>query len=73
MPDCECLSRCPFFNDKMKSKPGSAALLKKRLCQGDNSDCARHIVLCALGREAVPADLWPNAVDRAAEILAKQR
>ncbi len=65
MADCECLPKCLFFNDKMHNMPAAANLLKKRLCQGDNSRCARHMVLVALGREKVPPDLSPNQVDRA--------
>jgi hypothetical protein len=70
MPDCKCLPLCPFFNDKMQNMPAAAALLKKRLCQGDNSQCARFMVLGALGRDKVPADLSPNQQDRAKSLIA---
>ncbi|MGD9609404.1 MAG: hypothetical protein AB7U59_08355 [Desulfovibrionaceae bacterium] len=69
MADCECLPKCLFFNDKMQNMPAAANLLKKRLCQGDNSRCARHMVLTALGREKVPPDLSPNQLDRAAALI----
>jgi len=69
MADCECLPKCLFFNDKMQNMPAAASLLKKRLCQGDNSRCARHMVLTALGREKVPPDLSPNQVDRAVVLI----
>jgi len=71
MAECECLPRCVFFNDKMQNMPAAAGLLKKRLCQGDNSHCARHMVLMALGKEKVPADLSPNQVDQAQALIAK--
>ena len=70
MSDCECLPRCPFFNDKMANMPGMAAIQKRRYCQGDNTQCARHIVLKALGREKVPPDLFPSDTDRAKAILS---
>ena len=70
MADCECLPRCLFFNDKMQNMPAAANLLKKRLCQGDNTRCARHMVLMAKDRDKVPPDLTPNQVDRAATIIA---
>lgn len=73
MPDCKCLPQCLFFNDKMQNMPASAGLLKKRLCQGDNSQCARYMVLLALGREKVPMDLSPNQVDRARGLIAGVR
>jgi len=65
MADCEGLPRCPFFNDTMHNMPAAANLLQKRLCQGDTTRCARHMVLMAKGREKVPADLAPHQVDRA--------
>jgi hypothetical protein len=70
MSDCKCLPLCPFFNDKMQNMPAAANLLKKRLCQGDNANCARYMVLCALGREKVPSDLSPNQTERAAILIA---
>ena len=69
MADCECLPRCPFFNDNMQNMPAAANLLKKRLCRGDNSQCARHMVLEAKGKEKVPADLTPNQVERAQALI----
>ncbi|HPG40894.1 MAG TPA: hypothetical protein PLP19_18285 [bacterium] len=70
MADCECLAGCPFFNDKMKDNQGLGAIYKRTYCQGDSSQCARHMVFKKLGKPAVPADLYPNMVDRAKQILA---
>ena len=69
MADCECLPRCAFFNDKMQNMP-AAGLLQKRPCQGDNTNCARHMVLLAKERDKVPPDLTPNQVGRARECIA---
>ena len=41
MEDCECLAGCPFFHDKMESKPAMAELYKKEYCKGDSTECAR--------------------------------
>ena len=49
--------------------PSAANSLKKRFCRGDNANCARHMVLAALGRERVPPDLSPNQQDRARAII----
>jgi hypothetical protein len=70
--ECECLSECLFFNDKMEdmSMSSLASVYKKTYCFGDNSTCARHVVLVALGRERVPADMFPNEHDRAEAILS---
>ena len=71
MPDCECLERCPFFNDKMVNRPATAEMFKKAFCLGDNTSCARYMIFVSLGPEAVPLDLFPNQVDRALGILKK--
>ena len=70
MADCECLAGCMFFNDKMQTMPAAANLLKKRLCQVNNANCARHMVLIALGKQNVPADLSPNQTERATTLIA---
>jgi hypothetical protein len=69
MADCECLPGCPFFNDKMKNMPGTAAMFKNKYCQGSSLDCARHIVFKTLGKSAVPGDLFPNQVERAQSLV----
>ncbi|MBN2694938.1 hypothetical protein JXR93_09770 [bacterium] len=69
MADCECLPKCPFFNDKMSNMPSMANLMKKKYCQGDKSECARYLIASKLGRDKVPSDLFPNQLERAFEIL----
>ena len=54
----------------MKDMSGSAELFKTRYCLGDYVKCARHQVKDALGKPAVPADLYPNMQDRAHQIIA---
>ena len=69
MAECECLPKCPFFNDKMASKPASAQLMKDTYCLGDSAACARHQVFAAAGSQNVPADLYPSQTDRVARIV----
>ena len=69
MAECEVLSKCPFFNDRMKDMPDVAEVYKKKYCKTDNSACARYMVLKKLGREKVPADLYPNMADKAKAII----
>ena len=69
MSDCECLGACPFFHDKMENMPSMAQMLKDRYCHDAWTDCARHQVFVRLGREGVPADLFPNQDARVTEIL----
>jgi hypothetical protein len=71
MAECECLPRCPFFNDRMAELPAISQLLKKRYCLGDRMDCARHMVFARVGSEKVPADLYPTQVERVPQILAR--
>jgi hypothetical protein len=73
MATCECLARCPFFHDEMADMPSTTMLLKARYCDGDGADslrCARHMVFAAMGRDAVPTDLYPSDVDRAEQVIA---
>jgi len=70
MADCELLPKCIFFNDKMASMPVASDLMKKKYCQNDSTACARFMVFSALGREYVPADLYPNDVERAQAVIA---
>ena len=71
MADCSLLEKCIFFNDKMSSMPASADMLKKRFCLKDSSTCARYMVCVNLGRENVPADLFPNHIEQARVILGR--
>jgi hypothetical protein len=73
MAECECLVKCPFFNDRMASKPATANLMKKQYCQGDSKDCARHMIFMAIGGQFVPADLFPAQTERVASVLAAHR
>lgn len=67
--DCDCLPSCPFFTGRMRNMPATAEVLRQRYCRGDWSSCARCIVAEALGRETVPADLFPHELDRARRLL----
>jgi hypothetical protein len=70
MKDCELIEKCIFFNDKMANMPSTAEIFKMKYCKGEFADCARRIVCNAKGRDSVPADLFPNQIDRAREIIA---
>jgi hypothetical protein len=53
----------------MKNMPAIAGIMKKRICQGDWTHCARHTIFEKLGAEAVPLDLFPDEIDKAQHIL----
>ncbi|WAM33035.1 hypothetical protein [Caldicellulosiruptor morganii] len=72
MSECPNLKTCPFFNDKMSNMPAIANIYKRRYCLGEgvgNEGCARWIVYSKLGKEYIPADLFPNQIERAEQIL----
>jgi hypothetical protein len=71
MAECEFLQACPFFNDRMPIEAGIGALYKQRYCKNNKDACARYMVRKALGKEKVPADLYPNMLERAGEIITK--
>ncbi len=70
MAECECLPKCPFFNDRMANKPATAQLMKNQYCLGDSTGCARHQVKVAAGSENVPSDLYPAQTEKVKAILA---
>jgi hypothetical protein len=70
MAICELKSECHVFNEYLPSMKAVAEGLKAMYCRGDNSECARLIVFNALGIEALPPGLFPNDVQKAAQIIA---
>ena len=67
--ECELLSTCIFFNDKMGHMPVTASLMKQQYCRGNFEQCARYQVFKTLGRSAVPGDLLPLCGERCDRIL----
>lgn len=69
MAYCELLKGCLFFNDKMPDDRGLGYIYKQKYCRGDSSKCARHTVATTVGRDKVPANLYPNMIQQATEIV----
>lgn len=70
MAECDKLTTCIFFNDRMDDMPTVAALLKKQYCQGDFRACARFRVTAKLGSTSVPGTLFPQDSATADRIVA---
>ena len=51
MNECPSLKDCPFFNDKMKDRPATADVYKKKFCLSNYTECARYKVSKAKGKE----------------------
>ena len=73
MAQCELLATCIFFNDKMANYPAAAEHLKKKMCLADPDSCARMMIVKAVGRPHVPADLFPNHHSRAEKLIAEKK
>jgi len=71
MADCEFLTLCPFFNDKMENMPSAADMMKKLYCKWNYRQCARYMVAIVLGRDKIPTDLFPRDTHRANIILTQ--
>jgi hypothetical protein len=73
MPDCELIKTCIFFNDKMADIPATAEIFKTIYCRGEFNNCARLIIVKALGREKVPLDMYPNQAEKAFDIIKNHK
>jgi len=68
--ECELLTTCIFFDDRMVNQPAIADMFKQIYCRDKKLKCARYMVFAKLGIAKVPPDLFPSATDRAKSILA---
>jgi hypothetical protein len=51
--NCEYLSACPFYNDRMPMDRGIGLIYKKKYCLGNQEFCARYVVMNELGQSHV--------------------
>jgi hypothetical protein len=73
MGNCEQLPTCAFYNEKLKDLPGLSEGLKRLYCWNETPNCARFMVLKAIGREKIPLDLFPNELERAKTIISQEQ
>ena len=69
--DCEYIEACPFFNSRLSDKPMMTEMVKRKYCRSNPEACARYVVRKALGKDAVPANLYPMDASRAQELTGK--
>ena len=69
MSDCELLKGCLFFDDKLKNMLKASDMMKKMYCKWLYTKYARYKIAIAMGRNAVPKDLFPGDHKRSSEIL----
>ncbi len=73
MSECPLLEACPFFAANLTDMPTTAEAMKQRFCHGAYEGCARYQVRHAVGKEAVPLNLYPDDLDRAQAIIRSGR
>jgi hypothetical protein len=71
MAECEFINECPFFQGKLAEKPAEIETLKEEYCRTNGLHCARYMIATALGKEYIPADLYPHEKDIAYKLLAE--
>ena len=69
MSNCKFITTCPFFTGRMDDSKGLGAMYKKHYCLGSSKNCARYIIASKLGKEKMPANLYPHQKDRAIQLL----
>ena len=86
MADCDKIGNCRFVIDRMQSMPALAELFRRRLCKGDNSECARYQLYKFLHDSKnevsedleekiamLSSDLLPNELQRLKQIIPELR
>ncbi|MFC2155629.1 hypothetical protein ACFLRB_03965 [Acidobacteriota bacterium] len=71
MLGCERLDKCPMMNDSKIGTPSDFEKVKEKYCTDNYENCARYMVLSAVGGDFVPNDLLPEQVEKAKEIIAE--
>lgn len=73
MSECEKLPTCPFFTGEVPIEEELGKTYRAYYCHNGNAICARYLVFQSLGKGSVPADLYPDQLDRARQIVAKAK
>lgn len=69
MANCELITDCAFFNGRMATAmPAIVEQMKNQYCRGDNTDCARYMIVQALGKEYV-GELAPDQIKLAKQLI----
>lgn len=66
MAHCELTGTCKYFDRRTRS---SHRAYIDTFCNQDNYLCARYLIACSLGRDAVPDDLRPEDKQQAFTLM----
>ncbi len=72
MGECEYIDSCPFFKGRLVNKDVQIERLKEEYCLSNSLHCARYIVAVALGKDAMPEDLYPHEKNVAYDLLTAE-
>ena len=67
---CEFIEACPFFHDKLGSKPEAVEELKQKYSLNNNLNCAHWMLVNSLGKEHMLPALYPHEKTRVYEAIA---
>ena len=71
---CELINDCKFFKTVTGSGPACIVeQLKSKYCKANPLLCARRRVAQALGRSNVPAELHPDHIHHALDLIAARQ
>ena len=73
MAGCERIEKCPIVNDAANGSASDFEKIKTKYCYNNHSECARHMVLAAVGGDFIPNDLLPEQVEKVKEIIDEAR
>ncbi len=72
MAECKIAKNCPLYCSQTNSQTAAISKwLQSQYCRGNYAMCARHTVHEAMGLEFIPADLFPNELIRAHQIVSQ--
>lgn len=69
MAGCERLAKCPMVNDSNGDATSTSEKIKETYCNTNYSECARYMVLQAVGGDFIPNDLQPHETSKAEEVI----
>lgn len=68
MSDCELHETCTSFYEKLAALPSTVRLMRGAYCKWNYAECARYQVYKVLGKDKIPADLYPSDAKRVSEL-----
>lgn len=71
MGECEFIAQCPFFKGELVKKEVEIERMKEEYCRTNCLHCARYMVAITLGKDAMPANLYPHEKDVAYGLIAE--